>query len=197
MVRNYKSSELLDRYKQLAKTDKIPEYLLIAVRSDEDTFDRFDDKAYLFVNGLFSGLTTCTTNPGRNSLLGGWREYSKLGAAVIKFDEIYHDVYMKSDGKTVRHHQGKAMCLRQMKPMKYFRDGNNDRKTDETGKVYEGNFSTNFHLNSHNFLSNMITNIIGPWSAGCIVSNNPVNFRDILSKIPHGKPVTLAALREF
>jgi hypothetical protein len=193
----YSDKQLLDRYRELAKTDSIPDYLLIAVRSKADKFNEFDDKAYLFVKGKFAHLTTCTTNPGSNALLGGWRKYSKLGAAVIKFDEIYQDVYMKSDGKMVRHHQGKSLCLRQIKPMKYYRDGNDDRKTDESGPVYTGNFSTNFHLSSHNLFNKIITRFIGPWSAGCIVSNNATSYMALLAKIPERTPVTLAGFREF
>jgi hypothetical protein len=199
-VKNYTSKQLLDKVKSLSSYDKskgLPKNLIIAVRSEEDTPNVFDDKMYIFLNGQFQFVTSCTTNPGGPVLLGGWKKFNKMGAAVLKSNEIYYDAYMRSDGKSVRHHQGKMPCLRQVRSMKYFRDGNNDAKTDEIGQVHIGNFSTNIHANNYNLLSRVVSRIIGEWSAGCQVVNVLDDYRKLLDTYPLNEGITYVLLKEF
>jgi hypothetical protein len=199
-VRNYTSKQLLDKVKSLPSFNSkrgIPKNLIIAVRSNEDTPDVFDDKMYMFLNGTFQFVTSCTTNPGGPVLLGGWRKYNKLGAAVLKSDEIYYDAYMKSNGTSIRHHNGKMPCLRQIKSMKYHRDGDNDNKSEELGQVYIDNYATNIHLNSYNFLNKLVRQFIGEWSAGCQVLNVAQDYTRMLSIYPFNEPITYSLLKEF
>ncbi len=112
-VRNYTDSELIEQMMSLPSYLCIPEgYHIIAVRSSEDDPDKFDDKMYLFKGTECISVFTCTTNTGTYGLLN-FRKWSKLGAAVIKSNEIYYFAFEKSDGKRVRHHKGKMPCLRQ------------------------------------------------------------------------------------
>jgi hypothetical protein len=199
-VKNYTSEQLLNRVKSLPSFDPkrgIPKNLIIGVRSEEDTPNVFDDKMYAFINGQFQLVTSCTTNPGGPVLLGGWKRFNSIGAAVLKSDEVYYDAYMRSDGKSVRHHQGKMPCLRQVRSMKYFRDGNNDAKTDEVGQIHIGNFSTNIHANNYNLSSRVVSRIIGEWSAGCQVVNVLSDYTRLLETYPFGEPITYVLLKEF
>lgn len=198
-VRAYTDAELLTRFKALPSyvpTRQIPTYLLIVVRSQEDEPNVFDDKVYLFIEGKFVIATSCTSNSGTPSLLGGWKKSNGKGTAVIKANEIYYDALAKSDGKTVRHHQGKMQCLRQVAPFKYYRDNNNNNKTEEIGAIEIANNSTNFHFNSYDFTSKVIKSIVGAWSEGCVVCNVIYDYIRILNSIPLGVKVTLAVLKE-
>jgi hypothetical protein len=199
-VKNYTSKQLLDKVMSLPSYDKskgLPKNLIIAVRSEEDTPNVFDDKMYVYLDNKFQFVTSCTTNPGGPILTGGWRKFNKLGAAVLKSNEVYYDAYMKSDGKSVRHHNGKMPCLRQMKAMKYFRDGNNDLKTDEVGQIHVGNFSTNIHSNNYNLYNRIVSKFIGEWSAGCQVLNISEDYRKLLDTYPLNEGITYVLLKEF
>lgn len=192
MVRNYTDKQLLDRVKSLNGFTHIPYYLLIGVRSQEDTFNVFDDKFYFYVNGQFFCTTTGTTNAGAYSLLGGWKKANPYGAAIIKSDEMYYDVYQYGL------HKGKMPALRQVKPMKYYRDGNNDKKVDEAGNVYSEIAYTNFHFNNYDIKSKIKATLVGGWSEGCLVCNDSVGYNRIIDEVKKsGKTVTLALLKEF
>lgn len=193
----YTSEQLINRVKSLQGFTHIPEYLLIGVRSKADNPNQFDDKFYLFINGKFEYLATGTTNPGLTILQNGWKKYNKKGAAIIKSDEIYYDVYRKSDGKAIRHHNGRTPCFRQVKDMKYYRDGNNNSKSEEIGPVYIGNFSTNFHPAKFAFGITYVSNLINGWSAGCQVPNKSAEFERIYNAVELLKPITYALLKEF
>lgn len=196
-VRNYTDEELLSRVKALPSYNgKMPNYLMIVVRSQEDEPNVFDDKAYLFVFGKCVKVTSCTSNSGTPSLLGGWKKSNGKGTAVIKSGEIYYDSLQKSDGVKVRHHQGKMQCLRQVAPFKYFRDNNNNNKVDEVGTIEVANNSTNFHFDSYDLTSKVIKTIVGAWSEGCMVCNVPQDYLDILNLVPLDVKVSLAMLKE-
>jgi hypothetical protein len=65
MVRSYTSKQLLDKVKTLKSFVVIPSgYWILGVQSNEDAYDRFDDKFYLFKGEDFIMVTTGTTNAG-------------------------------------------------------------------------------------------------------------------------------------
>lgn len=187
----------MERVKQFTGGRPLPAYLLIGVRSKQDTSNVFDDKFYLFVNGVFRVATTGTTNPGGPILTGGWKKYNKKGAAVLKSDEVYWDVYRYTDGKKVPLHNGKMIALRQVGNMKYFRDGDNDKLSEETGAVEIANNSTNFHFNNYDIFSKIVSTFIGNWSAGCQVCNVSADYNEILRICKDAPAVTYALLKEF
>ena len=192
----YSDSELLNRVKSLPRYRGMPKNLIIAVRSKTDTPNVFDDKMYVYINEKFVMVTSCTTNPGAPILTGGWKKYNKKGAAVLKADEIYYDTYRRSNGTTIRHHNGKMPCLRQVKPMAYYRDGNNDTKTDTVGNIEIANNSTNIHFNSYNIWNKIKTTIVGVWSAGCQVLNDSNDYNRLINLFGD-EPVSYALLNEF
>lgn len=195
MVRNYTSKQLLDRVKSLPSFKEIPlGHWILAVRSDEDIFNTFDDKYYLFKGEQFILVGTCTTNPGGPSLLGGFKRYKQKGSAVIKADEWYYQVYRYGL------HNGKMPALKQTKSMKYFRDGNIDKKVDEVGTIIEGNFSTNFHFNSYKVfdgIKNAISNLIGEWGHGCIVANEEDKYEKVITLTKDEPSVSVCLIKEF
>lgn len=197
-VKNYTDKQLLDRMKSLPSylhTPKGPH--VIVVRSEEDEPDKFDDKLYLFIGERFISVMPCTSNSGSYGLLNYFK-WNKKGTAVIKFDEIYYNAFMKSDGKHVRHHNGKMQCLRQIAPMKYYRDNNKDLKIDEYGFVYEGNNATNIHANSYTKKKGIISWTIGRWSVGCTVVNDLTKYyQELLKNIHYNLPVTYTGLNEW
>lgn len=195
MIREYTNRELLEKVKSLPSFKEIPKgYWILAIRSKEDLFNVFDDVYFLFKGEEQILKGSCTTNPGGPALLGGFKKYNKEGAAVIKSDEWYYDVY--SYGL----HNKKMPALRQIKPMKYFRDGNLNKKVEEQGKIFEGNFSTNFHFNSYSVfdgIKNAIQRFIGEWSYGCIVANEEDKYEKLIELTKKEKSVSLCLIKEF
>ncbi len=197
-VKSYSDKQLIDRMKNLPSFRNIPiGYHIIVVRSNEDEPDKYDDKLYLFKGDKFIDVMSCTSNSGIYGLRN-FLKWNSKGTAVIKFDEIYYNSFMKSDGKSVRHHNGKLPCLRQIKPLKYYRDNNGNDEIDELGVIYEANNSTNVHCNSYTHKKGIISWIIGRWGTGCTVVNDLTKYWDVLiENIPYNQLITYTGLKEF
>jgi hypothetical protein len=196
-VKAYTDKQLIDRMKSLSEFTHVPKgYHIITVRSTEDAPDGYDDKLYLFKGEVFIMVMSCTTNSGLYGLKN-FKKWNRLGAAVIKSNQICYNAFMKSDGKKVRHHNGKMKCLRLMKYILYYRDGNGNDKIDEVGTLYKGNYATNIHGNSYNFFTGIRSWLIGKWGTGCIVVNNLTKYYIMLKTIPYNTPVTVTILKEF
>lgn len=197
-VKSYTTKQLLDRMKSLPSFKYVPKGPhVIVVRSDEDEPDKYDDKLYFFIGEKFISVMSCTSNSGKYGLFN-YLKWNKLGTAVIKFDEVYYNSFIKSDGKYIKHHNGKVQCLRQVAPLKYYRDSNKNDKIDEYGKVYEGNNSTNIHPNSYVLKKGFSSWLIGKWSTGCTVVNDLSKYFLILMKeINYNEPVTYTGLKEW
>ena len=197
-VKNYTDKQLLDRMRSLKSFRCMPKgHHIIVVRSNEDEPDKYDDKLYLFKGEKFIDVMPCTSNSGVYGLMK-YALWNKKGTAVIKFDEVYYDAFIKSDGLSYRHHNSKVQCLRQVKPMKYYRDFNKNNKIDETGRVYEGNYATNVHPNSYKHRKGILSWAIGRWSVGCTVVNDLTKYWDVLmTKIQYNEPITYTGLKEF
>ena len=74
---------------RIKKTDVIGKEFLVLIRSNEDTFNVYDDKGYKFNSSLeCDTVFTLTTNAGKNALKGGFKKYNKNGVAIIKSDQI-------------------------------------------------------------------------------------------------------------
>ena len=197
-VKAYTDAELITRMKSLNSFLYIPKGLhLIAVRSQEDEPDKYDDKLYVFIGEKCIDVMSCTTNSGTYGLKN-FLKWNTKGAAVIKFDEVYYNAFQKSDGSKIRHHNGKAQCLRQIAPLKYYRDNNLNNKIDQTGKIYQANYSTNIHPNSYTHKSGIVSWFIGKWSVGCTVVNNLTKYYNVLLKrAVYNEPITYTGLKEF
>jgi len=170
-VRSYTDKELLDRVRRLPNFRSIPKQRwILGVRSNEDTFDTYDDKFYEFEGEKFIRVLTGTTNAGAGVLRGGFLKYNKRGAAVLKADEWYYNVW--SYGL----HRGKMPALLQKgRRVKVYRDGNKNTRVEQIGEPEIGWFGINYHTNTYDFsLANLkvVKWAIGYWSAGCQVIND-------------------------
>ena len=170
-VRSYTDSELLDKVKSLPTFTKIPKQRwILGVRSNEDTYNSYDDKFYEFEGEKFIRVFTGTTNAGSGVLRGGFLKYNKRGVAVLKADEWYYNVW--SYGL----HRGKMPALIQKgRRVKVYRDGNKNTKVEQIGEPELGWYGINYHTNTYDFsLANLkiVKWAIGYWSAGCQVIND-------------------------
>ena len=190
-VRGYNDDELLERVKGLDSFTKFPKnYWILGVQSQEDATNKFDDKFYIFQGEKFVMVTTGTTNAGINGLKG-YDKYNKHGVAVWKTDEWYHGVW--KFGK----HKGKMDALRQVKPIKYYRDGDRDGKSEEIGKQYSGIIGVNFHTNTYNKRNTLVREMIGGWSLGCQVCNQTNHYYRIIDLVKDQTSVTYCLIKEF
>ncbi|CAB4153028.1 hypothetical protein UFOVP611_43 [uncultured Caudovirales phage] len=190
MVKNYTDAQLLKRVKSLPSFKSIPAgYWLLGVQSDEDAFNVFDDKFYLFHGETFIMVTSGTTNAGKNGLLK-YNEYNPEGVAVIKTNEWYYDVWKFGL------HRGKMEALKQVRPFLISRDGDKDQQIDE-GKSLPVICGINFHANTYNMANEEIKQIIGEWSLGCQVVNNTPKYNKIIEFVKPQKVVTYCLLKEF
>lgn len=189
-VKSYSDEQLLERVKSLDSFEGFPKgYWILGVRSQEDEHNVFDDKFYIFKEEKFVMVTTGTTNPGA-SPLAEYTKYNSEGTAIVKSDEWYHDLW------TYGLHKGKMEALRQLHPIKYYRDGNKNRKSEEIGKLYEGIIYINFHTSSYTRTEGSSTTV-GGWSAGCQVCNQFKDYYKIIHLVKKQPAVTYCLIKEF
>lgn len=189
-VRNYTTEKILKYVKSLPSYKKVPSgYWLVAIRSNEDTLDVYDDKLYVFKGQKSIDVMSCTTNSGAYGLKNFFK-WNVNGTAVIKSGEWYYDVYQKGL------HKGRMTALRQVGDMIYYRDGNKDNKIDETGKLEIGNNNTNLHCNDYNFKKGIKSWFIGGWSVGCIVVNDLTKYYNLMDLVGYNK-VSICLIKEF
>lgn len=184
-VRGFSDRELLERVASLdgfRRTDEMP--LLIIVRSLEDAFNDFDDKAYLYDgNDNFISVTSCTSNPG-STALKYFLKWNPKGAALLKANEFYP--------KGLKYGQMRGMnCLRQNVPFWTFRDGNKNDKSEEYGEADLGVYGTHYHGVDFGNNAEKVARKVNGWSAGCMVGNA---MDEYISQINYVKPFELCDL---
>lgn len=180
MVRNYTDKQLLDRVKQLPNYTYIPPYIwILGVRSNEDLTDTYDDKFYIFKGEQFLFVTTGTTNKGLK------------GTAVMLADMWHYDVYKYGL------HRQKMKALRQVKPIPYTRDFDNDGKTDIVGRIFTDIIYMNFHGSTYNEGSANVSPKIGGWSEGCQVVQKNTDYEKIIKLCKNQSSVTYCLINEF
>ncbi len=193
-VRSYTDEQILNRVKEMNSFVHIPQgYWFCFIRSNEDAYNKFDDKAYMFKGETFIGVTSCTTNSGAYGLKN-FRKWNKHGAALLKADMWYYTAWMRGM------HKGKMQAWRQTgAKVAVYRDSNGDHRTDAVGKVYWGYFGINIHTVSYNSLANIVKRYIGGWSVGCMVLNATRIYRKFLSLVDKSeqKEMTACVLTEF
>ena len=191
-VRSYTDKQILERIKSLPSFKAIPESkYIVGIRSTEDATNKFDDKFYLFEGETFLHVTTGTTNPGAPVLQGGFLKYNNAGAAVVKSNSWYYDVWAYGL------HMGKMPALKQVGPITVHRDGDKDGKAEELGAPITGLYGINFHAATYNNFFRGVQENIGEWSAGCQVVNNKqehLQWIDLLKAQPR---VSYVLLNEF
>lgn len=190
-VKRYTDKELLDKAKSLKSFKGIPPgYWILGVQSKEDTFNHFDDKFYLFKGEKFIVTTSGTTNAGTTGLKN-YEKYNKDGVLIVKTEEWYHGLWKFG------YHKGRMPALKQVRPIKYFRDWNKNEKAEEIGKVKEGIRGVNFHTVTYQNNLSLVKKLIGGWSVGCQVINNVSRYFRILNLVKHQNYVTYCLIKEF
>ena len=171
MVRKYTDKELLDKVQELDNFKGIPSnYWLLGVRSKDDLEDLYDDKIYIYNTTSFKAVLKATTNPGKAILKGGFKKYNKDGAALVKSNYWHYDCWKFGL------HRGKMEALRQCNSMSYYRDGDEDGKSEEIGKLYTGVVGLNFHGSTYRKGADIKKEHIGYWSAGCQVASDNLSL---------------------
>lgn len=190
-VRGYKTHELLNKVSKLDSFKGIPPgYWILGVQSNEDTYNRFDDKFYVFKGRKFITVVTGTTNAGTTGLKN-YEKYNKNGVLVVKTNEWYHGLWKFG------YHRGKMPALKQVRPIKYYRDWNKNERIEEVGELKEGLKGINFHTVLYQRNLSFIRKLIGGWSVGCQVVNNVGRYYEILNKLKHQDYVTYCLIKEF
>jgi hypothetical protein len=190
MVKNYTDSQLLNKVKSLPSFNGFPQdFWILGVQSEEDTFNVFDDKFYIFKGQQFIMVTSGTTNAGKNGLMN-YDDYNAEGVAVIKTNEFYYNVWKFGL------HKGKMEALKQVRPFLISRDGDKDKKIEE-GHSIPVMCGINFHSNTYNLKATEIKEIIGAWSLGCQVVNNMKKYLEIIELVKPQKVVSYCLLKEF
>ena len=179
-VKNYTDKQLLDRVQGLTSYFWTPDDMWLAfVASNEDAYDQFDDKVYIFKGSSFQFVTSCTTNKGNK------------GTAVMCADQWNYDCYAYGL------HRGKMEALRQIKGVPYRRDFTNDLKTNPTTEIKTDNIFMNIHGAIYNKGSQQVATQIGGWSEGCLVLNNNTDYERMVKLAKDYPSVSTCLINEF
>jgi hypothetical protein len=186
-VRAYRDTDLIKRVESLSTFKGWRDGVYdVWVRSDEDTFDRFDDKVYTFEvqKGIPKFIMVCTgtSNAGAEGLLR-FEKYNALGCAVLKSDTLIYGSH--KFGK----HKGYDAYVQNI-GFPYFRDGDKDKKAEEQGKEYSNIIGANCHKAGVNSI------VIGGWSVACLVRNQLEQYNKWL-RYMNKRPLSIVILKEF
>ena len=194
---NIPPNEILDNVKKLPSFKSIPmNYWIVGIRSKADKTNVPDDAFYIFKNEEFISMLTGTTNPGKPVLTGGFIEYKEKGAAIVKSQEWYYDVW--KPGRHNASHNGGMKALKQVGNFKIFRDGNLNGKSEEVGPLQvRSDTSVNFHTMDYNSKSTVVKKEIGEWSAGCQVINDVGKYYKNIGLFDSQKFVTYVLLNQW
>ena len=188
----YTSDQLLTMMTRAWGFTHMPEdYHIIGIRSNLESREanKFACTFHLFHGRKLVLSTSGTTVPGKPILLGGFKRFNKKGAAVLKSDVVYYDVWK---------YAGWLLGLKQLgAPVWVCRDGNLNDKAEQTGIATKGWYGINFHTATRNYLKNLIIKLINGWSAGCQVANNTKDYREIIKRCKDQDAVTYTLLDEF
>ena len=200
-VKGYNDKDILNRIASLPSFKGYPKgFYIVGIQSEEDAFNRYDDKFYLYRNDgpeytkdanlqKFILVTSGTTNAGANGLLK-YDSYNNEGYAVLKTNEVYYYVWRYGL------HRGKMRALKQVRAFLISRDGDKDTKVEE-GKSVPAIVGINFHFNSYNLSTPEVKEIIGGWSLGCQVCNIATDYNKIIDLVKPQKDVSYILLKEF
>lgn len=188
-IRAYTDDEILLRVSNLPDFTGLPIGILdVWIRSNEDEFDRFDDKVFTYEcfgsskPPRFIMSCTGTTNAGAYGLKQ-FAKYNTDGCAVLKSDVIVYESHLFGA------HKGYP-AYRQAKGFPYFRDSDGDGKAEESGREYNDIIFANCHK------AGLASTVIANWSVACLVRNNLAQWTGWL-KFMNKRPLSVAILKEF
>lgn len=165
----------------------------IWIRSNEDEYNRFDDKAYSYEvlkegeRPKFIMVCTGTTNPGAQGLKH-FEKYNELGCGVALADYIGYNTHMFG-----LHGKSKVEAYIQVYngiQYPYTRDNDKDQKSENYGKIYWNRIGLNDHPAGEES-----TQIDG-WSVACLVRNIKKQFKAWM-KFMNKRPLSVCILNEW
>lgn len=191
-IKGYKDQDILNRVANLPSFVDFPKgYWQVWVRSDEDAFNKFDDKVYLFKGTKFIMAAPCTTNAGADGMMNFDKQGLK-GVGVLQSDLIVYDSHYEGL------HKGKIRAWRQGRIWPYFRDSNKNNKIEEIGKLYEDKIIyANIHPSSYNESSTVTKTDIGGWSWACLVYAAMKDYNKMMDLTEGQKWMTNCILKEW
>tara|TARA_R110000796_G_scaffold118268_1_gene231705 strand:- start:160 stop:741 length:582 start_codon:yes stop_codon:yes gene_type:complete len=190
-VKSYSDVKLLNRVRKTEGFKGIPkDYWILGVQSNEDAYNQFDDKFYIWKGNKFVMVVEGTTNAGTTGLKN-YSKYNSKGVAVIKTDEWYYDLWKYGL------HRGRMPALKQIKKIKFYRDWNKNNKVEETGKLYESIIGINFHTVLYEKKLSFWRKLIGGWSVGCQVVNHVGKYYEVLGLVKNQSSVSYCLLKEW
>jgi len=174
-MRNFAAFEIIETLKKKGYTvfqnGKPLNLNIVGIRADNAVPGKFDDMLYCFYLVDKQWVKMCwsiTTDPGKFYL----QNPLNVEGTAILCEGQYRSAF-----KLGLHH-GKYKALVQAKPVKVTRDFNQDSKLDfHSYKTEVGMFGINIHRASASHTST----IVGKWSAGCQVFQNPENFKTFIA----------------
>ncbi len=191
-VKNYTDDQIIKRVESLPtfKGWKKGKYD-IWIRSNEDAFNRFDDKGYSFEvlkdgeKPAFKMVCTGTTNPGSQGLKN-FEQYGNKRCAVLLGD------YMVYESHSYGLHRGKYAAYRQSKPFPYVWDDNKNEISGDSDKIiYDEVIYANLHAAGEH------SEHINGNSIACIVRNVKEQYNKWMTWMNKDKYVTLCILKEW
>jgi hypothetical protein len=190
-VKNYTDAQILERVKSLSSFKFFPEsFWLCAIRSNEDAFNEYDDKFYLFKGQEFKGVWKGTTNAGRQGLKA-FQTYNRAGCAILKGDVIVYDSHALGT------HRGKVLGYVQRLSMPYHRDNDRDNLCEELGAIRLDIIGANIHPNNYTHGSRLEKKFIEGWSLACLVFAIRSDFDEFMRITNRQQKLTVCILKEF
>lgn len=185
-MKKYSIEELKARFAHFGFYWERQHIHIIGIRKAKGKPDAFDDAIYL-VWGNSVYCYSCTTEPGVHWLQ---KLMNSEGTAVVKADEQYLDVFKKGL------HKGKEALI-QAHNLKVYRDKDLDTLAETEGTVFLA--GPECRIDIHGTGPTVVSVIIGAWSAGCQVLNNPEQYKEFIAlcKKSWQKFFTYTLLNEF
>lgn len=151
---------------------------IFGIRSTENKANTFNDVVGILykVKGVWVlKKYEATVDPG---LYYRQNPINANGTAIIQ-PGYYQSVY------AVGLHQNKYEALKQVKPIKYWRDNNKDGILDRSGKTYEEIGGTNIHRATAHPGQRSV--LVDKWSAGCMVLSGYDDFQEFLGIVKRAR----------
>lgn len=180
----YAIEDLKRRYKELGFTWLT--FNIIGVRSKAHIPDKFQDLVYV-VWGEAIYCFTATTIPGVHWLQ---KPMNKNGTAIVMADRQYLNSH------ALGLHKGKK-ALVQVGDLMVYRDGDGDNLAEFIGEPSIA--SPECRIDIHGTGPSVVSVLIGAWSAGCQVINNPKEYEAFIGLCEKyvEKKFTYTLLNEF
>lgn len=193
-VRSYTNEQLIKRVESLPSFEGWKKGMYdIWVASNEDEYNKFDDKVYTFEcekdgeRPVFKMVCSGTANAGAQGLMKfeGW---NKLGCAVAVRDYIGYNTHVY--GKHGKQQYYAYVQAYSGKQYPYTRDNDKDKSAENFGKVYWDRIGMNCHKAGEHSVD------INGNSIACLVRNIRIQF-DNWMKLMNKRPLSVCVLNEF